>query len=455
MSPRWVFALILTGAFLRGSAHAAPIREMHSGQRMVVSAVRIKGQGLLPKGLTVALESPNPLWTYLPGSGVSVPNITIKLLNIPTDRSLSVLIARVAKMTPDPIKGYVVRIPVLKRKDHVLVSFVNPAGAFEEWEIRVDIAEPETNVFVDENCQQFALRIKELKRPAGPNLFFVGCRVGSGPREISLDILWPEIARIQYDGQTFLPQHSVLTLPLKGKTASDTQFSGFHVDGKESVYTIHYEPYIAPPFELWVGLAFFWSNFTQSNYTSSFNQFSSAFISQFWYRPEDIDLSVMGRLFGNALNFSETFTPPVAAADSVRTYFLDVEFRYKLLDQKGWRIDPFLGGWFFFMEVKSRNFGLQRIINPMAGVTINKKIGKRDHIGLTLRLVSLQNFFNPFAFSTQASYFEAELTYAHPLALRNRVFGTLYIGSLNYNPGVEDQAVTRGGYIVFGGGYGW
>jgi hypothetical protein len=46
------------------------------------------------------------------------------------------------------------------------------------------------------------------------------------------------------------------------------------------------------------------------------------------------------------------------------------------------------------------------------------------------------------------SYFEGELSYIHALKQRNRVFGTLFMGSMNFEP--DGFARTSGTYFVLG-----
>jgi hypothetical protein len=120
---------------------------------------------------------------------------------------------------------------------------------------------------------------------------------------------------------------------------------------------------------------------------------------------------------------------------------------------KGWRLDPMLGGWFYFMNVRSRQFGLQRIINPVIGLVVNRQLFKRDFLEFSFRFVPLQEFVNPLAFSGDKSYWEWELSYVYPFALRHRIHASLLFGYLDYYPG-EDFARTQGMYFVIGAGYG-
>lgn len=105
------------------------------------------------------------------------------------------------------------------------------------------------------------------------------------------------------------------------------------------------------------------------------------------------------------------------------------------------------------MDVASRNFGAQRIINPVLGLYFSKEIGARNRLSFTGRLVPLQEFPNPFAFTFARSYFEFELTFTRAFHQRNKVFGTLYWGNLIYN--ATDVASQNASYIVLGGGLGW
>ena len=444
-------------ASLAGSApaSAAPVKTVMATQKITIKVRRVKGTGvLLKEGVKADVVSSALQWEYIPETSVSVPYISLKLDRLPMVGNMTVLVGRTGKLTPDPVKGYIVRLPLMKKENPLLITVIDPKGDYEDWEVMVQISLLESAIFVDETCSEYALRIRELKRPAGPNLIYVGCRMGATARDLSLDILWGEIDRIQYRSKTITAETSVLTVPLESKDTSEAELSGFQQrTGAQSSYSIQYTPYIPPPYEAWAGLAFFRTGFSQNNFPSKFSQISTAFLGQFWYRPEDTQLSIMTRAFGSLLSFSNTLDPDPGFKDSVQTYFVDVEARYKVLEKKGWRIDPFLGGWYYFMRVKSRQFGLQRIINPILGAVVEREVNKRDKIGLTLRFVPLQSFFNPFTFSLSQAYTEIELTYVHPLMKRNRVFGTLYWGNLNYEP--EGLARTSGSYLVIGGGYGW
>lgn len=434
-------------------ASAAPVQQSSVSQRITVKARQIRSSGtVLKTGLKPRILASALLWDYVPGTAVSVPYVALQLGDVPKT-GVSVLAARMGKVTPDSSDGFVLRLPLLKRDNSLVFTLIDDRGQFEEWEVLLQLSLKESAIFVDETCKDYYLRIKELQRPAGPNLMYVGCRAGSRPRDLTLDIVWPDIERIQYLQNQIPADSAVLSVPLESRRESDSLLTGIHGLGKRSNYRVHYTPYVPPPYEAWAGLAFFRTAFEQSNFGSKFSSISTAFLGQFWYRPEDVPLSVMVRGFGSLLNFSNTLAPDPGWAESVQTYFLDAELRYRVVDSGGWRIDPFFGGWFFFMKVKSRAFGTQRIIDPVLGLVIQRNISTRDTLGLTIRAVPLQSFFNPFRFRVDQSYIEYELTYIHPFKLRNRLFATLYWGNLHYAP--ENSAVTSGSYLVLGGGYGW
>ena len=111
------------------------------------------------------------------------------------------------------------------------------------------------------------------------------------------------------------------------------------------------------------------------------------------------------------------------------------------------------GGWIFFMKVDSRGFGIQRIITPLFGVTIERELSRRNRLETAIRLVPLQTFFNPFEFQLNQMYTEIEFTFVHEFRSQNRFFGTLYYGNLSFTP--DNLARTAGSYLVIGGGYGW
>lgn len=457
---KWILAMALICAPV-SAAWSAPASSLVSSQRISVKVKRLKGTGtVLKKGIKTRVMSRTLQWDYIPGTSVSIPFITLQFSSIPTANNITVLAGRSTKLIPDKSDGYVIKIPLLRKVNPLLLTIVSAAGQFEDWEIEVVVGLSASAVFVDESCADYFFTIKELKRPAGPNMIYVGCRPGSGPRDLSLDILWGDIDRLEYMTQFYSAQNSVISVPLQSKTDSRAQIAGIHAGGKKSVYEIFYKPFVPPPYELWAGLAFFNTAFQQSNFTSSdgtpikFDQLSTAFLGTAWYRPEDVPISVMLRAFGSLISFSDKLEPAQAYQESVRTYFLDLELRYRVFEQGGWKIEPLLGGWIFFMDVQSRNFGIQSAKSGMFGLTLSRMLGKRDSVGVTVRFVDLKLIFNPFQFDANQSYIEVEATYVHPFMRRNRLFATLYAGFLNYAPG-GDFASTTGNYLVIGGGYGW
>jgi len=436
------------------AVHAAPVKSVIAGQRLLVQVQRTKGnKAVLRDGMKAQVVSSVLQWDYVPSSSVSIPYVDVQFAGIPIPNSLTILAERAGTLKADPKRGYVLHLPLMKTENSVLITVVDQVGGFEDWKITVTLGFTESSIFVDETCRDYSFKIRELSRPAGPNLIYVGCKPGSGPRDMSLDILWSDISRVEYRGQSIKASSSVLSVPLESKRPTTSEFIGIGPRGEKSVYEIEYQPFIPPPYEIWGGLAFFSTSFAQSNFPATFSQIGSAFVGQFWYRPEDVRLSLMVRGFGSIVPFSQKLEPDQGYQEWVGTWFLNMELRYMVLDKAGWRIDPILGGWFFFQEVKSRQFGIQRIIDPVLGVLVQKAWTPRDHVALTLRAVPLQSFFDPFRLRFDQFYGEAELTYVHALKQRNRIFGTLIYGGLNYAP--EGFAQTTGSYLVLGGGYGW
>ncbi len=435
-------------------AFAAPIRTLMPAQHVKVSVARQAGDAvLLPHGLKARVLFNTLAWKYIPNTRLSVPYFKVKFSGIPVPNDFSLVFEREAKVSLNSKGDFTLELPFLKRENTWSVTVIDPKGHFEVWGINVHVSLAETSIFVDESCEDYHFKIREVKRAITPNLIFIGCRAGSGPKELSLDILWDGLDRIEYRGQTVQAQDAVLVLPLEPRRTTVSDLVGISKGGERNLYEVEYQPYVPPPYEIWVGLAFYESAFQQSNFGAKFNQISSAFLGQFWLRPEDINLSIMIRGFGTINSFSQTLTPNMGYQEGVSTWFLDGEIRYQIFHDWGFRLDPFFGGWVFFMNVKSHNFGLQRVIDPILGFVLQKSIGRRDSLGFTLRFVPFQPYFNPLQFSLAQAYTEIELTYAHPLRKRNRIFATLYSGTLNYNP--PQDASTAGSYFVLGGGYGW
>ncbi len=453
-----VLLALCIGALWGGgfSAWGAPIKMEMSSQTVGIKVRRTKGsEPVLPKPLSVKVTSSELEWDYIAGTAISVPYLSFSLQGVPAERNLTLLVARTAKLTPNKAGVYQLRIPIMRKENSLSITIIDPKGAFEDWEIMVTIGLAETAVYVDETCATYAIKIKELRRTEEPNLIYVGCKIGTTVKDMSLDILWPDIERIEYMGKSFVPQNTVVTLALDNKSALDSQIVGVKSASLKSIYTLQFTPYSPPPFEIWAGLAYMYSNFRQTNFGSIYNGHGMAAMGQFWFRPEDIPLSVQFRGFGTLFNFADDLNPPDPSLNEfVTTYFANLELRYKVLDWKGWRLDPMLGGWFYFMNVRSRQFGLQRIINPVLGLVVNRKLFKRDFLELSFRFVPLQEFVNPFDFSGDKSYWEWELNYVYPFALRHRVHASFIFGYLDYNPGFEDFARTQGMYFVIGAGYG-
>lgn len=437
------------------AARGAPIDTLEFTEKWVkarTARATTSESEVLKKPLEARLLSSGIRWDYIPGTSVSVPYVMIELRNVPNEKGMSVLIARAAKLPRSASGVYKLVIPIVGRISATRISVVDVRGGVEDWDIEIELTPSVSAIFVDETCKEYAFKIKELRRSLGPTVMFVGCRPGARPQELSLDLLWGDAMKVMFGTSAMVPAGSVITLPVDSKKDSETDLIGIGKTRQQNAYRISYTPIVPQPFEFWAGLAFFQTTFEQSNFKSRFKQVGSAFLGQFWYRPQDIRLSIMLRGFGNLYAFSETLEPDLGYDESVQTYFTNAEMRYRVLDMKGWRLDPFIGGWMFFMRVKSRNFGVQRALSPMFGLFVQKEIDPRRHLNLTLRGAPLQSGVSP-GFSLDQSYLELELTYVHSFKSRNRLFGTLYAGSLNFTD--EGLAQTSGSYLVLGGGYGW
>jgi hypothetical protein len=435
-------------------ARAMPVSTSMTAQRISLQVKRAGGTGvLLPKGLQAKVIARQLQWNYIPDTTVSVPYVQIQLAGFPVPNPLNVLLER-SEALPSGGGGKVLTLPLLRKRNVVRVTVVDPEGRFEDWTVSVNLKLTETTVYVDETCRDYVFKIRELRRTSEASLIYLGCQLGSGPGDMSLEMTWSDLDRIEYRGTTIRGGASVMSLPLESRRETTSELSGFLTTGGSDVFQISYEPFIAPPYELWGGIAFFHNTFAQSNFPAKYNQNGTAFLGQFWFRPEDVRLSVMARGFGTLLTGSPTLEPAQDFEESVRSYFMDVELRYAVVNtESGWRVDPFVGGWAFFQTVQSRKWGVQRILDPILGVMIQKKLGKRHSISTSLRFVPLQTFFNPLKFSLNNAYLEAEFTFVHSFRRAHKLFGTVYVGSLNYHP--ENEASSAGTYIVAGGGFGW
>ncbi len=275
--------LILANVGGGEEAFSAPVQTLSSSQRITMKTRRVSGSGVLKDGLKADVGSSALQWDYIPGTSVSVPFITLRLTNVPANST--VLAARSGKLPPDKDGHFSMRFPIVKQVNPLLFTVIDATGRFEEWEVVLSLALLESAVFVDENCREYALKIRELKRPKGPNLVYIGCRAGGRPQELSLDVLWNDVDRVEYMSKAIPSNSSVVTLPLESRRQTETKLSGFHPQGQQSIYAINYQPFVPPPYEAWVGLAFFKTSFEQSNFKSKYGQTSTAFLSQFWYHP--------------------------------------------------------------------------------------------------------------------------------------------------------------------------
>lgn len=434
-------------------ALAAPQRTQMGSQKILVQVKRNKGNSFILKdGFKAVIRSPNLQWEYIPNTSVSVPFIDLQFVGIPVPNNFTILAERSGTLNSDPTKGYLLHLPLLRVDNSILITVVDQAGHFEDWKVTVSLGLVESAVFVDESCRDYSFKVREVRRPTGPSLIYLGCRPGSGPKELSMDLLWGDMKKIEYRGQQIKAESSVVTVPLESKKATVSEVVGLSNFGERNVYEIEYQPYLPPPYEIWLGLSYFYSSFTQSSFDARYDQLGTAAFTQILYRPDDVRLSVLGRGFMTVHSFQQALTPSQGYAENAASWFFNLELRLSVLDRSGWRIDPFIGGWFFFQEVASRNFGIQRVIDPLFGVYLHKMVSSKDTLALTLRWTPLQTFFNPLDLFSQA-YKEAELTFTHSLKQRQKVFASFFVGALNFQP--PDSALTLGSYFVFSGGYGW
>ena len=441
---------------------ANPLNNFGQGQRISIKVKKKNSKGkILQKKLSVRIAAKNGIhWDYVPGTALSIPFLTIEFKNIPHSRHLSVIIAKVGKLAWNPKKGYTVQMPLLQVSNKYHLNIVDIRGSYEDYEISIDASLKTSAIMVDKNCLDFHLRIKELSRPAGPNLMYVGCRSGTRPHHLSLDILWVGIKKIKYRRKVLKFEKTVLTVPLEHRKSTASELVGLHEGGDRSRYLVEYDPIIPLPYEFWIGMSFFKTSFEQDNFTApsgaayQYSQVATAFTGRFWYRPEDTDLSVMARGFGSLFEVSDNFEPAFTEEESVQTYFFSTELLYNVVDSNGWRIDPFFGGWFYFMRVNSRRWGLQRIITPLLGFAVERGLTVRDRLTLTTRFVPLQSFFNPADLDGDQIYMEFEAQYVHELRKGGRWFAQFTYGFLNFK-GSAFTALTKGNYLVLGGGYGF
>lgn len=456
--PVWLIGFAagaVLAALISPSALSAPVEAERAAQRIAIRAKRLKGTAkFVQTKLKIRPVKDAITWQYIPETSVSVPFMKVEILGIPkTTPPLTVLVEKAGNLKPDKEGRYFLSLPMLETENRVKLTLINLRGQLEEWALHISLGLQETAIFVDETCQEYRLKVRELKRPGDPNLLFIGCRPGNRPHHLSLDLFWKGADRVKFRSQVLRVADSIVTLPMEHGHETTSKLLGEVGSGNISTYEIYYNPVVPKPYEIWAGIAFFQTLFSQTNFDSEFSQISSAFLGKVWYRPEDIRLSLMVRGFGSLLSFSDELEPDQGYEESVQTYFVSTELRYKVLSRPTWSLSPFLGGWFYTMRVESRNFGLQRIITPIIGVSGEYHFGRRDRTELTLRIVPLQSFINPFEFSHKQSYFETEVTYVHELLRGGRIFGTFYAGVLRYAP--EGLAETRGAYFVLGGGYGF
>lgn len=439
---------------LCGPVSAAPVNGSLPIEKLTVRATRgVVTQQVLKAPLVARVLSDSLKWDYIQGSSVPVPYVTLKIDNVPVSDKITVLVSRSTKLPRNPSEGYTLSLPIFRKANSLTLTIVDEQGNLEEWSVELTLKLDSTLILVDETCAEYLFKIRELKRPTGPNLMYIGCKAGSGSKDLALDILWGDIEKIQHDSSTITAENLVITLPLSAKLAEGTEIAGIDKSNIRSVYSITYVPVLASPVEIWAGPAFYRTTFEQSNFASKHTQIGTAFMGQVWFKPPDLPAILVVRGYGTLLSFNDKLDPPQDFQESVQTYFANAELRYRVYDGGGWKLDPLAGGWVYFMKVKSEMFGIQRIISSVWGFSATKFFGKRDLGNFTVRFAPLQSYFNPLQFSMSQAYLELTAIYIHLTRGKHRFFGTTYLGIMNFAP--EGFAQTNGTFLVIGGGYGW
>lgn len=403
--------------------------------------------------LSVATVEGGVEWTYVPGTYLSLPLMTFELIGIPTAKKYTIIIEKVGKVPQLQDGRFLFKFPVLKVENKLRLTVIDIEGFTEDWGVNIAVVLKTSSVFVDETCENYMLKIREVERTGDPSLIYMGCRPGVSLHHLAIDIFWQGVEKIEYRETTVNTLGSVVSVPLEQRKEASHKLVGVTSRGQKNVFTLEYDPTVPYPFELWAGLAYFKMGFEQSNFASKYTGTSLVFLGKFWFRPPDIPFSVMARGFGTILPFSNTLEPDLGYQESVKTYFTSVEAHYQLMDVNEWAVSPFFGAWLYFMKVESREFGIQRMFTSVMGVSVEKTLAYSNRVDLTIRLAPLQTFFNPLAFSFNEMYWETELSFTHAFMRLGRVFATLYYGSLNFSP--SGFASTNGTYLVLGGGYGF
>lgn len=438
-------------------AAAEPLQEESLNRADQKIRIRVRKKGgtskVLKKKLKVIVQKEPVRWQYLPQSSVSVPYVPLEFKNIPVDQGVSVLIQRQGKLKAKDGK-YVLQYPLLKKREVLPITIISRSGQLEEWLVVVRVELRQSAVYVDENCQSYALKLKEKARPKDPNLIYVGCTAGNTPNRMTLELYWPGVTQVKYRDKVTQVGASTIALPLPHRRDTVSKLLARHEEGTQSVFDIEYKPTVPSPFELWAGLAFYQSEFKQSNFSSTYSQQAVAFLGKVWFRPEDTAVNAMIRSFGTLFSIKSELSPSIGQDEDVRTYFIDAELRYTLDFGRRWAFTPFVGGWLFLMYTQTQKFGLERVVVPLMGMELEKGFGPRDQVNLTFRYAPLLAFIDPTQIGFDEAYIEAELAYSHAFRQSGRIFLNFYYGLLKYSPG-GGQPSTEGTYIVAGGGWGF
>lgn len=433
---------------------AAPIQsgvQAQGGQRVLLQVRKQKPEekSFLPQPLSARILRGKVQWEYIPDTFTSIPIMAFQLVGIPLNQKLSVLIDRTGKLVPDAKQGYVLRAPLMGTESSYRITIISKDGQVEEWEMRVRIQMTRSAVYVDESCEAYQIKISEVQKSQVPNLLYVGCRPGSIFGEMALEVLWQQVDRLVFRSKEQGSQGALFSIPFGRKEKVREQIIGIHGRGERSIFSIDYDPEQRLPFEVYGGISFYRTGFSQAGLDSTYTGMGTALLAKFWFRPDDIPASFMIRGFGTLLNIAQGMTPPTGSEENVATYFLSAELHWRVLTAGSWRISPLVGGWIHFMEVRSRAFGLQRVIAPDMGLTIQKDFGPRNTVTLAGRFVPLA----PPSFSLAESYIEGELTWVHQLRRAGKFFVSAYFGVIQYAP--PEVAANQGTYLVLGGGWGW
>ena len=448
-----------TAGLISSFGVAGPIKTQIGFGSLLNSKVTVqrlrRTREVLPKELAVEVSQDAPIvWNYVPDTTVSVPHLSLVLKDIEPKKSVTVIVERLGKLVPDPNTGkYVIYIPILKKKNETQVSFVTDRGDLEDWRITVEPTMNESVIYVDETCRDYRIRIVETKRPEAPNLLYIGCRPGNTLAQLSVDVYWQDIIKIKFQDRAIRVSNSVVSLPLNDKEKTVHTLVGTSPKTLESQYEITYVPKLDPIFELWAGTGVTWTGVRQSNFPSQYSQLTMSVLGKFLFRPPETKLSLYSTLSTTTFEFAGRFKPALTLEEFIYQFQTSIELRYEVLYRKGFRLNPFVGGWFYFMNVRSKFYGFQRIISPIIGISVEKVFNHRHALDFRTAFVSLQDEFNPLKFRSTKLSWDFDLIYTARVREKHRVFGVLDYQFMRFHP--SNSVGTYAHVVTFGGGYAW